>query len=82
MTPEVATSWLDFINAGGTIVVLAAIIVYGAKMLPSFLARWGEHTSALVGLKTEIKADIELLRNEIKELRDDVKCNQKDTGTK
>jgi len=72
MTPESATTWLDVLNAGGTVGVLVAIIVYGAKMLPKFIERWGEHTVALNGLKTEVTE----MRQEIKELRDDIKRNK------
>ena len=72
MTPESATTWLEFVNTGGTVVVLIAIILYGAKMLPAFLKRWGEHTEALLLIHT----DLSMMKEEIKELRDDIKRNK------
>ena len=65
MTPETATSWLDLVNTGGTIFVLAAIVVYGVRMLPAFMKRWGEHTEALVNVANELQG----IKDEVKELR-------------
>ena len=68
VTPETATNWLEVVNTGGVVGVLLGIIVYGGWFLPKFLKRWGEHTVALVSLKNEIVA----IKNEVRELRDDL----------
>lgn len=65
MTAAAATSWLEFINTGGVIFILAAIIVYAAKLLPKFLKQWETHTLALSGLKNEL----ENLKTEVREIR-------------
>ena len=65
MTPDVATSWLDIVNAGGTVFVLGAIIVYAAKMLPTFLLRWKEHTEVLMKIDNRLTS----LEDELKELK-------------
>jgi len=74
MTPESVSGWLSVLNAGGTVLVLAAIVVYGAKMLPEFLKRWGEHTEALMGIKMELQA----IKDDIKEMCDEFKHGGKD----
>ena len=55
MTPDVATTWLDLVNTGGVIAVLLAIIVYAAWLMPRFLKRWEEHTTALHSIKNELE---------------------------
>ena len=68
VTPETATNWLEVVNTGGVVGVLLGIIVYGGWFLPKFLKRWGEHTTALV----TIHNDLDNLKNEVRELRDDL----------
>lgn len=64
MTPEVATSWMDMVNTGGTIFVLIGVVVYGAKMVPAFMKRWGEHTIAL----TKISERLAVIERELDNL--------------
>lgn len=56
VTPESAMGWWNVVQTTGVAGILFGIVIYGCVLIPKFIKRWEDHTTALVQIAERLGA--------------------------